>query len=98
VTTLVFVHGTGVREFDVSGYFQAAKEALLTRQPSGLTAPRWGRTAAGAAARGPAKSDVLAHGFWHLGRFACLYRDAFGEPPSATLEGAPGRAGAAPAE
>lgn len=27
---------------------------------------------------------ALAHGFWHLGRFSLLYKDYFGENPSAT--------------
>jgi AraC family ethanolamine operon transcriptional activator len=43
------------------------------------------------------RDAALAHGFWHLGRFSCIYRDAFGESPSTTLGGVPGRAGAAPA-
>ena len=33
----------------------------------------------------------LAHGFSHLGRFAQSYRDAFGEPPSATRRAAAGK-------
>jgi AraC family transcriptional regulator, ethanolamine operon transcriptional activator len=57
-----------------------------------------------AALRSPGRSwptvreAALAHGFWHLGRFSRFYRDAFGEPPSRTLGGVPGRAGAALAE
>jgi len=53
-----------------------------------------------AALRSPGRSwptvreAALAHGFWHLGRFSSSYRDAFGEPPSTTLGGAPSRAGA----
>lgn len=38
------------------------------------------------------KSVVLAHGFWHLGRFAHEYAAMFGEMPSETLGGARGRA------
>jgi AraC family transcriptional regulator, ethanolamine operon transcriptional activator len=54
-----------------------------------------------AALRSPGRSwasvreAALAHGFWHLGRFARIYRDAFGEPPSTTLGRVPDRAGAA---
>ena len=33
------------------------------------------------------KSVALAHGFWHMGRFANDYRTLFGEHPSATLRG-----------
>jgi AraC-like DNA-binding protein len=57
-----------------------------------------------AALRSPGRSwpsvreAALAHGFWHLGRFSRFYCDAFGEPPSTTLGGAPGRAATAPAE
>jgi AraC-like DNA-binding protein len=57
-----------------------------------------------AALRSPRRSwptvreAALAHGFWHLGRFSSSYRDAFGEPPSTTLGGVPGRAATAPAE
>jgi len=56
-----------------------------------------------AALRSPGRSwptvreAALAHGFWHLGRFSRSYRDAFGEPPSRTLGGVPGRAATAPA-
>jgi AraC family transcriptional regulator, ethanolamine operon transcriptional activator len=44
------------------------------------------------------REAALAHGFWHLGRFSRSYRDAFGEPPSTTLGGVPGRAATAPTE
>jgi len=45
------------------------------------------RRALMAARGGPAlvKSVALAHGFWHLGRFAHEYAAMFGEAPSATL-------------
>jgi AraC family ethanolamine operon transcriptional activator len=36
---------------------------------------------------------ALAHGFWHLERFARAYRDMFGEAPSATFGRAIGRGG-----
>jgi transcriptional regulator GlxA family with amidase domain len=39
------------------------------------------------------REAALQHGFRHLGRFACIYHDTFGEPPSMTLEGALSRAG-----
>jgi transcriptional regulator GlxA family with amidase domain len=42
------------------------------------------------------REAALAHGFRHLGHFASVYRAAFGEPPSMTLERAPSRAGAVP--
>ena len=57
-----------------------------------------------AALRSPGRSwptvceAALAHGFWHLGRFSRIYRDAYGEPPSTTLGGVAGRAGAELAE
>jgi AraC family ethanolamine operon transcriptional activator len=38
------------------------------------------------------KSIVLAHGFWHLGRFAHEYAAMFGEMPSETLGRDLGRA------
>ena len=41
------------------------------------------------------REAALAHGFWHVGRFARLYHNAFGEPPSTTLESASGRAAVA---
>jgi AraC-like DNA-binding protein len=41
---------------------------------------------------------ALAHGFWHFGRFAFLYRDAFGESPSTTLGRASHWASMAPAK
>jgi AraC-like DNA-binding protein len=44
------------------------------------------------------REAALAHGFWHLGRFSCIYREVFGEPPSTTLGSVPGRAATAPAE
>jgi AraC family ethanolamine operon transcriptional activator len=44
------------------------------------------------------REAALAYGFWHLGRFSRFYCDTFGEPPSRTLGGVPGRAGAVLAE
>jgi len=50
-----------------------------------------------AALRAPGRSwlsvreAALAHGFWHLGRFSSVYREAFGESPVGTLHGARGR-------
>src|SRR4051812_31864112 len=50
-----------------------------------------------AALRAPGRSwltvreAALAHGFWHLGRFSSVYRQAFCESPVATLQGARGR-------
>jgi len=34
------------------------------------------------------KASALSHGFWHMGEFSNLYRDAFGELPSFTLASA----------
>jgi AraC family ethanolamine operon transcriptional activator len=31
------------------------------------------------------KASALAHGFWHMGEFSSVYRQAFGESPSHTL-------------
>ncbi|HYI84764.1 MAG TPA: helix-turn-helix domain-containing protein, partial [Acetobacteraceae bacterium] len=45
------------------------------------------------------REAALAHGFCHLGRFSCIYRDAFGEPPSTTLGSVPdGRARRPPSD
>jgi AraC-like DNA-binding protein len=41
------------------------------------------------------KAIALAHGFWHLGRFAQEYAAMFGEMPSETLDRGRGRAGSA---
>jgi AraC-like DNA-binding protein len=40
------------------------------------------------------RAVALGHGFRHLGRFACIYHDAFGEAPSVTREAAVGRGAA----
>jgi AraC family ethanolamine operon transcriptional activator len=37
------------------------------------------------------REAALAHGFWHLGRFSSVYREAFGESPVGTLQGARSR-------
>ena len=31
------------------------------------------------------KASALANGFWHMGEFSSVYRNAFGESPSETL-------------
>jgi hypothetical protein len=41
------------------------------------------------------KTVALDHGFWHLGHFACDYRDLFGETPSETVARAKGSPGPA---
>jgi AraC family ethanolamine operon transcriptional activator len=43
--------------------------------------------------RAMVKSVALAHGFWHLGRFAQEYATMFGEMPSETLDRGRGRTG-----
>ena len=37
------------------------------------------------------REAALAHGFWHLGRFSSVYREAFGESPVRTLQDARSR-------
>lgn len=87
-------HGLGV---SLRTLQRAFHETLGMGPARYLAVRRLTRARAALLAADPRETSVtaiaLAHGFWHLSRFAGYYRQMFGERPSETLRRSKGRSG-----